>query len=141
MAQSINPFGVPGRKDKWGIEDEISGHFRRYNRKDLIGLLIKSGLTDVKVWSVNVPISNLLYGLSNLAIRRSGALTKKNLSRPEQTKISGFKDTPYKTMFPGWFRFLLNRYTMYPFSILQRFFYKTGLGLVLIGSGHVDNVG
>jgi len=127
--------GVPGRKDKWGIEDEISGHYRRYERADLFELFRQSGFKEVKVWSVGVPISNLLFKLSNLVIKRSQKKKKKELSHVEQTKASGFKDIRYKTRFPISFSLLLNEYTMFPFYIFQRFFYDTDIGLGLIGSG------
>ena len=128
-------IGVPARKNKWGIEDDISGHYRRYERDDLLELFRKSDLKDIKIWSVGVPISNLLFKLSNLVIKKSHAATKKELSRIEQTRVSGFKDIQYKTLFPAYFNLLLNKYTMLPFCIAQKFFYNTRMGLGLVGSG------
>lgn len=140
MVQMVRPEGklvvtVPARPDRWGIEDELSGHYRRYNRADLAALFRDAGLEDVRIWSVTAPIANCLRGLSNLALARSAAATRRELARREQTQLSGLKDVPYKTLFPSWFKFVLNRHTMYPLVALQRLFYRTDLGLALMAGG------
>ncbi|MBN2560296.1 MAG: methyltransferase domain-containing protein [Phycisphaerae bacterium] len=126
---------VPGRKDKWGIDDELYGHIRRYDRADLFALFRDAGFADVHVRSIAVPISNLLFGLTNWISERSRARARRELPLAERTKLSGQKDIPYKKVFPPWFRLVLNEYTYCPFHILQRLFYKTNLGLVMIASG------
>jgi len=128
-------IGIPGRKDKWGIEDEISGHYRRYDRKNVVELFENAGIQNPIVWSVGVPVSNLLFGLSNFSISRSYAAEKESLSLAEQTKLSGFRDIPYKNVFPAWVTLFVNKLTMQPFTITQRLFYNTNLGLSVIGCG------
>lgn len=130
--------GVPGRKDKWNIEDEVFGHYRRYERDDLINLFKKAGIVSPSVWSVSVPLSNLLFGLSKHAVRKSSSFKKKKLSRSKQTKLSGIEDTEYKALFPLYFKLLLNKYSMFPFFQLQRLFYNTDIGLTLLGCGIND---
>ena len=125
-------IAVPGRKDKWSLEDETARHFRRYNRQDLLKVAEKAGLIDPEVWSVAVPISNIVFGLSKLSIRRSQEKEKLNLSQEDQTKTSGVRDIPFKTVFPPFFKIFLNRVTLWPFFIIQRFFYHTGLGLTML---------
>jgi hypothetical protein len=142
MKEFVNPDGiivtaVPGQPDKWGIEDEISGHFRRYSRNDIIKLYEKAGLTNIKVWSVSVPVANFLYKFSNLTIKKSEAIKKKTLTLEEQTKVSGFRDVPFKNIFPPFFKIFLNKFTMYPFCILQKMFYNTNYGMTILGSGKV----
>lgn len=128
-------IGVPGRPDCWGVEDETVGHVRRYDRSTLQHLLTRSGLVDVKVLSIAVPVSNLLFSLSNAAISSSGEVSKKSQPQQLQTALSGVREVPYKTVFPSWCRLLLNRYAMYPFCLIQRLFYRTDLGLTLLGFG------
>ncbi len=84
---------------------------------------------------MTVPVGNLLFPLSNLAIRKSHIAGRRGFSKPEQTRLSGLKDVPFKTVFPSWTRILLNRYAMYPFLAAQRLFYRTGLGLSLFACG------
>lgn len=131
-------FAVPGRRDKWTIEDETVGHLRRYDREDLRAVLQKAGFEDVKVISVAVPVSNMLLGLSDYMVRRSGEVAKKDtMSLEQQTKLSGIREIPWKTVFPSWVKIILNRYTLYPLFVIQRLFYHTGLGITMIGYGRV----
>jgi hypothetical protein len=127
---------VPGRRDRWSIEDETVGHWRRYERGDLARVLEDAGLRNVTVWSVAVPVANLLFHAGNFLLRRSGEAAKKDaLSRQAQTEESGIRQIPLKTVFPPAFRFVLNRYTMTPLFMLQRLFYGTNRGLTLIAFG------
>jgi SAM-dependent methyltransferase len=142
IKQNIKPggqviIGVPGRRDHWCLEDETVGHFRRYDRNDLKQTLEKAGLKNVRVWSVAVPTANLLFSLGNFLVKHSGENKKKELPLQEQTKLSGIREIPFKTVFPSWFRLILNRYTLYPLFWLQRLFYHTNLGLTMIGFGEV----
>lgn len=125
-------IGVPGRKDCWGIEDEIVGHFRRYDKSDLRNVLEKAGLKKIEVWSIAVPISNILYNISNLIIGKSKEIDKKNLSMRLQTETSGIREIPYKTVFPSWCRLILNRWSLFPVMHFQRLFYNTNLGLIML---------
>ena len=129
--------GVPGRRDRWGIEDETVGHLRRYDRDDLHEILVSAGLSEVKVWSVSVPIANLLFHLGNAFIRNSQEINKVNQSARAQTETSGIREIPWKTVFPAPFKLLLNRVTLYPLFVLQRFFYQTNLGLTMLACGKV----
>ena len=61
-----------------------------------------------------------------------------NSTLREQTELSGIREIPFKTVFPAWFRLILNRVTLYPLFILQRLFYRTNLGLTLLAVGRVD---
>lgn len=132
-------FAVPGRRDKWSFEDETVGHLRRYNRADMKRVLEAAGLKDVRVISVAVPTANLLFGIGNLLVRHSAEAQKKEtLSLEEQTKLSGIREIPWKTVFPSWLKIILNPVTLYPLFVLQRLFYNTGLGIALVGYGRVD---
>jgi SAM-dependent methyltransferase len=127
--------GVPARMDRWGIEDETAGHFRRYDRKDLERMLIDAGLQRVDVRSVSVPVANLTFHVSNFLIDRAGERRKLQLSQEQRTESSGIRDIPFKTVFPAPFKLVLNPISMYPFFLLQRLFYRSGLGLTLLASG------
>ena len=142
IVRSIKPgghviIGVPGRRDRWGIEDETVGHLRRYDRGDLQETLTSAGLTDVTVWSVAVPVANLLFHFGNFFIRNSSEIQKVKQSAHEQTEASGIREIPWKTVFPSPFKLLLNRTTLYPLFVLQRLFYSSNLGLTMIACGKV----
>lgn len=124
-------LGVPGRMDRWSIEDDQVGHVRRYERHELADRLAGAGLEDVVVWSVSVPVANLLHPLGTLLMKRASA----EGSRLEKTRVSGLRRIPLKTAFPPVFRWVLNRRVLSPLFLLQRLFYSTSLGLTLIGFG------
>jgi SAM-dependent methyltransferase len=130
-------IGVPGRRDRWGFEDEVVGHFRRYERDELRAVMRQACLAEVEVWSVAVPTANLLFHLSTRLVRRATAAETLRLSRREQSATSGIRAVPYKTMFPAWFRVLLNPVALAPLFWLQRRFYWSRLGLTLLGYGRV----
>jgi SAM-dependent methyltransferase len=144
IARRVRPggsviVGVPGRRDRWGIEDETVGHLRRYDRNDLTDTLTQSGLVEVHVLSVAVPVANLLFHLSNRVVTRSEAeMAKVGQSARRQTESSGVREIPWKTVFPPWCRLILNRVTLWPLFVLQRAFYSTNLGLTMIGVGRVQ---
>jgi 2-polyprenyl-3-methyl-5-hydroxy-6-metoxy-1,4-benzoquinol methylase len=130
--------GAPGRMDRWSIEDDTVGHLRRYEKEELAQLLRDAGLQDVEVWSVAVPVANVLLRIGNGLIRRSASeMQKRELAKPEQTLTSGIRDIPFKTTFPAPFRLILNRWTMLPLALFQRLFYRSRLGITFLASGRV----
>jgi SAM-dependent methyltransferase len=143
ISKIVKPGGhvilaVPGRMDRWGPEDDTVGHVRRYENYQLKKTLEDAGLVDVEVWSLAVPTGNILFSISNFLVKKSGELEKiKKMSMEEQTKTSGIRDIPFKTVFPSFFRIILNQYTLWPLFFMQRFFYKTNLGLTMLVKGRV----
>jgi SAM-dependent methyltransferase len=143
IARFVKPGGtliiaVPGRRDCWSLEDETVGHLRRYDRGDLDAVLRKANLDAVSVWSVGVPTINMLFKISLRMVARSVAETSKvGLSPRQQTETSGIREIPWKTVFPSWVRIILNRVTLYPLFVVQRWFYRTNLGVVMMGMGRV----
>jgi SAM-dependent methyltransferase len=127
-------LGVPGRKDRWCLEDETVGHLRRYDKEDLMRVMSEAGLEPIEVWSVSVPIANLLFHFGNRLIEHSDReMAKRELTQQLQTLTSGIREIPFKTVFPVSFRLILNRWTLWPFFILQRLFYSSKLGITLVG--------
>ena len=142
LSSLVRPDGcvaicVPGRKDCWNFEDETVGHLRRYDRDDLRRVLQAGGLQDIEVWSVAVPTANLLLGISTWLVRNSSETKKVGLSQRDQTETSGLREIPWKTTFPPWMRLVLNRYALYPLLLVQRLFYRTNLGVTMLGFGRV----
>ena len=76
LKSKVRPGGhiivsVPGRKDKWSLEDETVGHLRRYDREDIFQVFEEAGISNPTVWSLAVPTANILFSLSNLTIAHS----------------------------------------------------------------------
>jgi len=129
---------APGRKVKWSLLDDTAGHLRRYDRADLVRVFQQSGMPNPAVWSIGIPTCNLLFGLSKLATARSERRGKPGLSKAEQTQTSGVRDIPFKTVFPPFFRVVLNRTTLWPLLAAQRLFYNTGLGMTMLAGAQRD---
>jgi hypothetical protein len=91
----------------------------------------------VEVWSLSVPVANALFHLGTLLVRRATAAETLRQSRREQTATSGIREVPFKTVFPPWLRLVLNPVALAPLFWLQRRFYRTALGLTLLGSGRM----
>lgn len=126
---------VPARMDRWGSEDDLVGHFKRYCRKDLRDMFTNAGLKNVSVHSLCVPVSNLLYNIGDRLVKKGHTKRENDGTQENKTKQSGIRDIPYRDVFPAWFGLLLNKYTMAPFYIGQQLFYNTDLGLSLIAVG------
>lgn len=139
MVTHVRPGGtvlavVPARPECWGAEDELAGHVRRYERTTLTSLFAAAGLESISVSSLNVPVSNLLHSLSDRAVAHHNQVREK-LELADRTRLSGLRDIPFKNRFPSWARLALNSITMWPLCQLQRAFFATDHGLVLLGRG------
>ena len=114
-------FVVPGAPDRWGIEDEIAGHLRRYDRDLVRSRLAAYGLRECHIAGLTFPLSNLVLPLSNwLVARHEGE--KRALTAKQQTIESGKRSVPFKTVFPNFFALVLNDVTLYPFHMIQKLF-------------------
>ena len=120
-------FSVPAHMSKWGEMDTMGGHFRRYERHELIQKLKVAGFKIKMIWTFGFPFLNLIQFIS-----RTGYFTKDNLnvSKTNKTKKSGIRlDYDPK------FRFLLsNRFILITLFKLLDLFVTTdrGLGYIVI---------
>ncbi len=121
---------VPASPEHWGIEDEIAGHYRRYTRASMAGLLQALGWQLTHIAGLTYPLSNLLLPLSNFLVTRSEQ-SKLILPLQERTKQSGRRQVRFKTHFSPVWAILLNRYTLYPLSLLQNSCHTAKYALVL----------
>ncbi len=133
--QLLKPNGkivtlVPGSQNHWGIEDEVAGHQKRYERKDFEALAQQYNLEPVHTYGLTYPLSNVLLKLSNFLIARNEKhKLKKNLL--ERTIDSGYREVAFKTTFPWYFKLIINEVVLFPFILLQRIFHKNPNCLVI----------
>ncbi|MBX2943802.1 MAG: class I SAM-dependent methyltransferase [Cyclobacteriaceae bacterium] len=121
---------VPASNKYWGIEDEIAGHYKRYEFADFEELSEKYSLTIKHMAGLTFPLSNLLYPISNFFIRKAESY-KLKLSEKEKTILSGKRDVPFKTKFPGFLIIILNEITLRPLHWLQMIFSKNANSMVI----------
>ncbi|MCB0208383.1 MAG: methyltransferase domain-containing protein [Anaerolineae bacterium] len=128
MIELLNEDGqliisVPSREKFWSNHDEIVGHVRRYEKKQLIDLLSKQGLSDIEVISYGYPFVNILRWprilLAALQYRK-----KNQWSQQKQTQESGLmKSNPLINLI-GVF---CNQYTTYPLNLVASLFNRYDL--------------
>lgn len=116
-------ISVPAHQRRFGEWDAAVGHFRRYERDELIGLLVGAGLTGVEVRSVGFPAGMLLESIRNRLAPPVAATIE------EQTASSGRRLQP--TRRSAW----LTASAAFPFHPLQRAFERTDLGTGYVAWG------
>ena len=110
---------VPGSPAHWGIEDEIAGHVRRFNRSALRDTLQQNGFVTDHLVGLTYPISNLLLPVSNLIVGRAEH-QRLDLSAKERTVLAGDRQVMFKTSYPVVLRWIINPITLVPLHILQK---------------------
>jgi phospholipid N-methyltransferase len=121
---------VPANPKCWGLEDEIAGHFRRYSKEKLADVVSQSNLDIELISGLTYPLSNILLPISNLLVKRAEN-SNLELTMEQRTLLSGHRDVMFKTVFPGYFSLVLNRYMLYPFYVAQIIFRNNSNSLVL----------
>ncbi|BBB33128.1 conserved hypothetical protein [Thermotomaculum hydrothermale] len=116
-------LSVPSNMSKWSISDEWAGHYRRYERKDIVRLCDKFDLTLIKIISYGFPLTEITDRLMNVVIAKKMKKIDKNITKEELSKNSGVDRNSSLI-----FRFLFNDFFMFPFYLLQRLFFSTDLG-------------
>ncbi len=110
---------VPSQMVYWGIEDDIAGHLRRYEVKDILEISQKTQMKINKIQGLTFPVSNLLLPISNYLVKKNES-KKMQMSNLEKTIESGNRDVKYKTKFPLYLSLILNEIIMYPFFLFQK---------------------
>ncbi|OGI51618.1 MAG: hypothetical protein A3A87_09980 [Candidatus Muproteobacteria bacterium RIFCSPLOWO2_01_FULL_60_18] len=82
-------FSAPAFMRKWQRADEYAGHYRRYERVELIEKFTASGFRIDALWCFGFPITQLLYPARQLyyGLSRCG----QHLSKEDATKRSGIE--------------------------------------------------
>lgn len=107
---------VPAGRSRFGPTDERQGHFRRYDRADLVGVLTQAGFEDVRVVNYAFPIGHLLQAVSHARARRV----------PRAERLADRTAESGRWMQPS--RGVARRLVASPFALVQRPFANTGLG-------------
>lgn len=118
MARLLKPGGrmavsVPAGMRFWSADDEIVGHFRRYERRDILNLMRETGLVNIRLISYGFPFTNLLRRL-RIAVARWQSGKKSVWDRERRSKESSMMLEPRPmTNLLGLF---CNPVTVWPFA-------------------------
>ena len=118
-------ISVPARQKFWSTDDEIVGHFRRYERADLRAKLAEVGYSSIQLVSYGYPFQNIIR-LARIALARAQYREKGAWDRRLQTEQSGFMLKNERGLRA--LGILVNKYTTYPLSLLASPFKGMDLG-------------
>ena len=118
-------ISVPARMKHWGPNDEWAGHVRRYERDELKNKAENKRLKTIGIYSFGVPIANMTKPFYDRLIRRQ--LRKEaNLSNAQKCERSW--TVPVVRLLHPMLALIFNRFTLYPFLLLQSLFLQTDMG-------------
>lgn len=129
-------LSVPAHMKFWTIHDEITGHYRRYEREELVDLFQKTGFDNIRVIAYGYPFINLLQRLRALYAKKQAGV-KCKWDKARQTQQSGLNHVPSQL---HWLGIFVNPYTTLPLSWIARLFNNTDLseGYIIIADKPVS---
>lgn len=113
---------VPAHQRKYGKSDELVGHVRRYERRQLHDLLEGAGFTDIRIVNYGFPITELTRRFSNFLVRNERSHERMSA---EQRSIRSAQIKP--KVITRWLK-IFSGGVVAPFRVSQRWFYRLDLG-------------
>lgn len=92
-------ISVPAHRRRWGPGDEWAGHWRRYDRSDLVELLRTQGLIIEHLECYGFPLANLTEWVGTRTYRRLIGERDSGTSRVRATANSGIDRSDYLRLF------------------------------------------
>jgi len=128
-------LSVPAHMNKWSKSDEWAGHYRRYEKDQLISLFEKNGLQVERIMSYGFPLANLI---EPIRAWHHGRLLKKEITKKEGSDQSGISRSLEKKLYPFYSNFISVFFMKVAFG-LQQLFLNTDLGTgYLVQAKRVD---
>jgi len=130
-------LSVPAHQKKWNSTDVWAGHYRRYEKDQLVDLFEKSGFQVEKVMSYGFPLANII---EPIRAWHHGRLLKEkeDTSLEENTNQSGISRSLEKKLYPFYSNFISVFFMQVAFG-LQQLFLNTDLGTgYLVQAKRVD---
>ena len=84
-------FSVPAHMRQWTRNDELAGHARRYEKKELLEKLVASGLAVEQLWCYGFPLLNLTYPVSSVLPRKT--VSELEVPREGDNRMTDFNKT------------------------------------------------
>ena len=120
-------ISVPAHSDRLGPWDELGGHFRRYDPDQMVTMLERAGLRDVRFRLYGYPLGPLLEKIRNVIARRQ--LASRGLTVQQRTNSSGRQLQPKDGTAAR-----IMQAAVLPFAKLQHLFPRHGVALIASGT-------
>lgn len=104
-------ISVPAHRHRWGAGDEWAGHWRRYDRSDLVELLKAHGLVIEHLECYGFPLANLTEAIGARTYRRLMKERGSATSIERATESSGIERSDYLRLF-RWIDSPLGRFAL-----------------------------
>jgi len=117
-------LSVPARKKYWSVDDEIVGHFRRYEKKEIIDKLSGAGFSDIKIVSYGFPFTNFSR-LLRVQLAKNQYIEKAEWDKIKQSQKSAFIINRNSKL--NFAVFLFNKYTLFPLFLISSLFNRFDL--------------
>jgi len=129
-------ISVPAHQRRWNVTDIAVGHYRRYDRDDVLNLVRGAGLQVKQLGTYGWPVSRVIELLRVLAKNRSlrkldidpGEIRTGDL---ELTKASGVDRSAESQLYPV-YGSLVGRFLFRLATLVQKLFYRSSLGVSFI---------
>lgn len=118
-------ISVPARMKHWGPNDKWAGHIRRYEREELRNKAEKKRLKTIGIYSFGVPIANMTKPFYDRLIQRQ---LRKEGHLNDAQKCERSWTVPVVRLLHPMLGLIFNRFTLYPFLLLQSLFLQTDMG-------------
>lgn len=92
-------LSVPAHRRRWDAGDEWAGHWRRYDREDLVNLLRTSGLSIAHLECYGFPLANLTEWVGARTYRKRLAERAITITRGEASAHSGIERAEVMRLF------------------------------------------
>ncbi|WP_137940392.1 class I SAM-dependent methyltransferase [Chitinivorax sp. B] len=116
-------LSVPAHMRKFGPDDLFVGHVRRYEKSELVKLLVRIGFDDVSVCNYGFPLGNIGRWFAVKILKKH--VVAEDVGNQVERSIKSGVERHSLTSKLG---FIFNRFTLGPFVWVQRFFFKYDLG-------------
>jgi len=134
MCAKINRGGhliisVPACMAKWGKNDIFAGHYRRYEKNEIMEQVAANGFKIINIWSYGFPLANFVQKFRSFLV----PFTKQwRLNTKNKTKQSGVTYPVPVLLLPLVLpvaKILTSPAAMAPWYAIQRLFFKSSLGM------------
>jgi SAM-dependent methyltransferase len=115
-------LSIPAHMKVFSVEDEAVGHYRRYEKNEIFNMLVKCGYKDIAIYNYGFPLGNITRKMSLLISKEKAS--EEELTMEQKTVLSGIE----RKKITNQVSFLINKYTLFPFIVMQRFFYQKDWG-------------